>query len=192
MIGGETTSAPPATISGKAKKNGLATPPVSATSRVATRDRDRAFDHELGRAQDVGREQVVDDDHEHPAERQQHQDRRLVGRPQAGGGDDGRRAEQEEPGHDPDDPVVSVGGDPVFVRGARHPADDRGLGRLALGQVGRLRRAAETTRPAEHRRDDDHRHQNQVCRDRRDDQDQDRLNRHACSRPLPARGLAAA
>src|SRR6478735_515216 len=33
---GETTSAAPPTISGKAKKNGLATPPVRATSNVAT------------------------------------------------------------------------------------------------------------------------------------------------------------
>ena len=33
---GETTSAAPPTISGNAKKNGLAPPPVSATSSVAT------------------------------------------------------------------------------------------------------------------------------------------------------------
>src|SRR6478752_9512074 len=33
---GETTSAAPPTISGKAKKNGLAPPPVRATSNVAT------------------------------------------------------------------------------------------------------------------------------------------------------------
>ena len=36
MIVGETTSAAPPTMSGKAKKNGLSTPPVRATSRVAT------------------------------------------------------------------------------------------------------------------------------------------------------------
>ncbi len=36
MIGGETTSAAPPTMSGKAKKNGLAAPPVRATRRVAT------------------------------------------------------------------------------------------------------------------------------------------------------------
>ena len=36
VIGGETTSAAPPTMSGKAKKNGLATPPVSATRSVAT------------------------------------------------------------------------------------------------------------------------------------------------------------
>src|SRR5204863_72218 len=36
VIGGETTRAAPPTISGNAKKNGLATPPVSATRRVAT------------------------------------------------------------------------------------------------------------------------------------------------------------
>jgi len=36
VTSGETTSAAPPTMSGKAKKNGLATPPVSATRRVAT------------------------------------------------------------------------------------------------------------------------------------------------------------
>src|SRR3954470_4253513 len=36
VIGGETTSAAPPTMSGKAKKNGLATPAVSATRSVAT------------------------------------------------------------------------------------------------------------------------------------------------------------
>src|SRR6478752_8823215 len=36
VIGGLTTSAAPPTINGKAKKNGLAWPPVSATSNVAT------------------------------------------------------------------------------------------------------------------------------------------------------------
>ena len=35
-MGWATTSAAPPTISGKAKKNGLATPPVRATRRVAT------------------------------------------------------------------------------------------------------------------------------------------------------------
>src|SRR4029079_10551650 len=36
VIGGETTNAAPPTVRRKAKKNGLATPPVSATRSVAT------------------------------------------------------------------------------------------------------------------------------------------------------------
>ena len=84
----------------------------------------------------------MDDHHEDATDRQQDQDGRLVVRPQAGGRHDRGRAQQEEPGDDPDDAVVGVGRHAVLTLGTHQTADHGRLGRLLLRPVDRDRFAS--------------------------------------------------
>ena len=109
-------------------------------------DGDRPLDAELGRSQRVGGQQVVHDQHEGAGQREQDQDRGLVGGPEPGDGDDRRRGEQEDPADDPDDAVVGLCRHAPFGAVLVRPADHRRRGhrrlRADIGGRVRLRRCA--------------------------------------------------
>ena len=189
VIGGETTSAAPPTISGKAKKNGLATPPVRATSRVATVIATEPSTTNLAgpRASAGSRSWTTSD--EQPGEREQD-----AGSPAAVSGhspvrgDDRGRGQQEDPGDDPDDPVVGLGRHAVVgavrVDARRRPRPRRA--RRSSATVAPVR--GVRARPAEQRRARAmHAIRTQVRGDGDHDQDQDRLDRHDRPRWFGAR-----
>ena len=87
------------------------------------REGDGAFDDELGRAEGIRRQDVIDEDEERAGEGQQDEDRLLRIGPQAGPEDQRGRDEDEHPADDADDAVVGVGGravDERVVQGAGH------------------------------------------------------------------------
>ena len=179
VIGGLTTSAAPPTISGKAKKNGLAWPPVSATSRVATVIATEPSTTNLaGPSASAGRRSWTITTNT-AGQGEQDEDRGLGLRPQPGRHDDDAGGQDEHPGHDADDAVVGLRRDAVVSRGTGDPADDRRLRGTSLGVDRRLVGAATGLDAAEHRRDDDQGHQDEVGEDRGADQDQDRSDGHA-------------
>ena len=182
VIGGETTSAAPPTMSGKAKKNGLATPPVSATRSVATviatdpsttnfagpsvSDGSRSWTTTTNRPEKARRMRIAGS---------------VSGHSPVAATIDGRRQE-EDPGHDADDAVVGLGRDAVVGRRLLDATDDRSLGGPALIGRGRDRLARERADPPEQRRQEDHRHHEQVRQDRHDDQEEDRFDRQCVPR----------
>ena len=130
--------------------------------------RDRPLHDELGRAERVGRQDVVDEDQERAGEREEDQDRLLRIGPQAGTEDDGGRDEDEHPADDPDDAVVGVGRravDQRVVQAAGHGSRREPVPVVVPG----ARVVARRSRVAQERDEDDPEDQ-QVPDERGDDQ----------------------
>ena len=163
VMAAATTSAAPPTISGKVKKNGLVHAAGQGDEQGRDGDRHRALDDELGRAQGVRRQQVVDDEHEQRRPGRAGRGSPLRLGPQPGAADDGRRGQDEHPADDADDAVVGVGRRRrrrVDRRGRRsrrpRPSDGPG-GRRRRRSVGTLARVAQ-------QRDQDARRATAGCR----------------------------
>ena len=154
MTGASTTSAAPATISGKAKKNGLHSRPGERHEQGDEGDRERPLDDEARRAEEAGREEVVDRQHGQAGDREDDEDGQLVVGPQAGRHDDRGRGEDEQEARDPDDALVVGGRDavderPVGVVRARldEVVGDHRAGRPRRRRTGaRRRRLSRTNR----------------------------------------------
>ena len=91
----------------------------------------------------------MDDQHEHAGEREQHEDRGLALRPQAGDPDDRRDGEEEYPRRDAHDAVVRAGGLVILGAIVVAPTDHRGSGHRALrADVAAVVRCASRSGPA--------------------------------------------
>ena len=144
-------------------------------------DRDGTLEDELGgpSALDGNRSWMTSTNT--PAERQQHEDRGLALRPQAGHADDRRGRQQEHPRRDAHDAVVRAGRDAVLgvrvvvtARRRRRPRPSPAPTRMSP----RSSTPSLAAHRADRRRRHEHGHDHEIRDHRDDDQGEDRLQRH--------------
>ncbi len=178
MTRGETTSAAPPTISGNVKKNGLSWAPVSRTSSVANviatlpSTMNLAVPSEFG-----GSRSWITSTNRPAAARSAKIAGWVSGQRPVTATIIGRR-EDEDPADDPDDAVVRAGRDAVpGSYGAGRLAGDRRRTRRRSGPARRSGRptGGHGTAPAEHGRDQDEAHHDEVRENRDKEQCQDGL-----------------